>query len=133
MTQITGQVSGPNEVAVLWSNDDASDQAGQGVKGTSRGTTGRRGGTVLGDRKPALVLDRAGQGPRSPVAVVGKAWCLADARKTPIEVGDLLRTSDHPGHAIAPHEQAAAFGAVIGKASPLPNDRGPVLVLVGLA
>jgi hypothetical protein len=38
MTQITGQVSGPNEIAVLGINDDTSDQAGQGVKGTSRGT-----------------------------------------------------------------------------------------------
>lgn len=42
MAKVTGQVSGPNEVAVLGINGDTSDQAGQGVKGTSRG-----GGAVL--------------------------------------------------------------------------------------
>ncbi|MCM3923884.1 hypothetical protein ND748_19700 [Frankia sp. AiPs1] len=87
----------------------------------------------LGDRKPAVVLDRADRGPRRPVAVVGKAWCLADAENTPIEVGDLLTTSGRPGHAMAARDPGAAFGAVIGKAlSPLSTGRGMVLVLVGL-
>jgi hypothetical protein len=73
-------------------------------------------------------------GGRRPIAVVGKTWCLAEARDTPIEVGDLLTTSEHPGHARAARDQAAAFGAVIGKAlSPLAAGCGPVLVLVGLA
>jgi hypothetical protein len=67
------------------------------------------------------------------VAVVGKAWCLADALDSPIEVGDLLTTSARPGHAMAARELTAAFGAVIGKAmTPLASGRGPVLVLVGL-
>jgi hypothetical protein len=88
----------------------------------------------LGDRRPAIVLDRTGQGARSPVAVVGKAWCLADAREAPIEVGDLLTTSKVPGHAMAAREAGTAFGAVIGKAlSPLAVGCGTVLVLVGLA
>jgi hypothetical protein len=92
----------------------------------------------LGDRKPALVLDRRepdqpGQGPRRPVAVVGKAWCLADAGATPIEVGDLLTTSALPGHAMTAVDAGAAFGAVIGKAlTGLAAGRGRVLVLVGL-
>jgi hypothetical protein len=67
------------------------------------------------------------------VAVVGKAWCLADAQATPIEVGDLLTTSERPGHAMAAREPSAAFGAVIGKAlTPLGDGCGMVLVLVGL-
>jgi hypothetical protein len=87
----------------------------------------------LGDRRPAVVLDRTDRGPRRPVAVVGKAWCLADAQVAPIEVGDLLTTSERPGHAMAAREPGAAFGAVIGKAlTPLASGCGMVLVLVGL-
>jgi len=87
----------------------------------------------LGNRRPAVVLDRTDRGPRRPVAVVGKAWCLADAQSVPIEVGDLLTTSGRPGHAMAAREPGAAFGAVIGKAlSPLAAGCGMVLVLVGL-
>lgn len=87
----------------------------------------------MSDRRPAVVLDRADRGPRRPVAVVGKAWCLADAEEAPIEVGDLLTTSGSPGRAMAAREPAAAFGAIIGKAlTPLAAGRGTVLVLVGL-
>lgn len=93
-----------------------------------------------GDRVPAVVLDqgtRAGTGeraqPRRPVAVVGKAWCLADATAEPISVGDLLTSSGRRGHAMRASEPEAAFGAVIGKAlTPLAGGVGLVLVLVGL-
>jgi hypothetical protein len=87
----------------------------------------------LQDRRPALILDRSVGGRRQPIAVVGKAWCLADADDSPIEVGDLLTTSGHAGHAMAVRRPTDAFGAVIGKAlSPLAAGRGSVLVLVGL-
>lgn len=84
-----------------------------------------------GDRKPALVLDRSDdRNDRRAVAVVGKAWCRADG---PIEVGDLLTTSDNPGHAMAAKDRDASFGAVLGKAlTPLAAGTGLVLVLVGL-
>ena len=92
-----------------------------------------------GDRAPALILDRpavdaaAGSALRSPVAVIGKAWCLADATSEPINVGDLLTTSGSEGHAMRASDRLAAFGAVIGKAlSPLNAGTGLVLVLVGL-
>ena len=88
-----------------------------------------------GDRVPALVLDRVeGTGAvRQPLAVVGKAWCLADASETPIVVGDLLTTSVRAGHAMRARDKVASIGATIGKAlSPLPSGTGPVLVLVGL-
>ncbi|WP_256796405.1 hypothetical protein [Terrabacter sp. Ter38] len=88
----------------------------------------------LGDRKPAVVLDRvAGVAKRQPVAVVGKAWCLADASLSPIAVGDLLTTSSRPGHAMCAMDKSRAFGSVIGKAlTPLASGTGRVLVLVGL-
>ncbi len=88
-----------------------------------------------GDRVPALVLDRdqAGSGPRLPLAVTGKAWCVADAREYPIEVGDLLTTASEPGHAMRVSDRMQAVGAIIGKAlTPLRDGQGPLLVLVGL-
>lgn len=111
------------------------------VMPTQRAYDSRVAGVVsgAGDRKPALVLDRRDggaplEGPqRVPVAVVGKAWCHADATADPIEVGDMLTSSPLAGHAMKATDHVAAFGAVIGKAlTPLPDGTGPVLVLVGL-
>jgi len=88
-----------------------------------------------GDRVPALTLDRGvGDGTRRPLAVAGKAWCVADAREHPIEVGDLLTTATEPGAAMRVTDRLEAIGAIIGKAlTPLREGRGPVLVLVGLS
>ena len=94
-----------------------------------------------GDREPALVLDREPDGVqggnparRMPLAVAGKAWCLADATHEPIKVGDLLTTAARPAHAMRVGNRLDAIGAVIGKAlTPLREGTGPVLVLVGLA
>jgi hypothetical protein len=70
-----------------------------------------------GHHKPGLVLDRQpGQGNRSPVALLGKVFCKLDAGYASVEVGDLLTTSDTPGHAMKAGDPARAFGAVIGKA-----------------
>lgn len=88
-----------------------------------------------GDRVPALVLDRAAEttARRLPLAVVGKAWCLADATDSPIVVGDVLTTSTRAGHAMHAQDRLASVGAIIGKAlTPLPTGTGTVLVLVGL-
>lgn len=87
-----------------------------------------------GDRKAALVLDRQDSGAsRRAVAMLGKAWCLADASARSIEVGDLLTTSSITGHAMAAVDREASFGAVLGKAlTPLATGTGLVLVLVGL-
>ncbi len=90
-----------------------------------------------GDRVPALVLDRgsdpARAAARRPVAVVGKAWCLADATDGPVRPGDLLTSGRRPGHAQVAGNPLDAFGAVIGKAlTGLESGTGQVLVLVGL-
>lgn len=69
-----------------------------------------------------------------PIANVGRVWCLVDADANgAIEPGDLLTTSDTPGHAMKVTDPAASQGAVIGKAmSRLESGKGMVLVLVGL-
>ena len=90
-----------------------------------------------GDRKPAIVLDRPAeprpQVRRQPVAVIGKAWCLADASDGPVRPGDLLTSGRRPGHAQVAGNPIDAFGAVIGKAlTGLESGTGQVLVLVGL-
>jgi hypothetical protein len=50
-----------------------------------------------------------------------------------IKPGDLLTTSDSPGHAMRATDRGRAYGSVIGKAmSPLEDGQGLVLVLVSL-
>jgi hypothetical protein len=69
----------------------------------------------------------------NPVALTGRVYCWADASYGRIEPGDMLTTSNTPGHAmrVADHQQAQ--GAVIGKAmSSLDEGTGLVLVLVSL-
>jgi hypothetical protein len=68
-----------------------------------------------------------------PVALTGRVWCWCDASYGAIECGDLLTTSDTPGHAMKIGDYSRAPGATIGKAmTPLASGRGMVLVLVSL-
>jgi len=70
-----------------------------------------------GSFRPGIVLDkRAGQDDRPAVALFGKVYCKVDAQFGPIEVGDMLTSSDTPGHAMKASDPARAFGAVVGKA-----------------
>jgi hypothetical protein len=87
-----------------------------------------------GDYKPGIVLDkRSTQGHRSPVALLGKVFCKADASYAPIQVGDLLTTSPSPGHAMKAVDPLQAFGAVIGKAlRPLREGQALIPVLIAL-
>ena len=87
-----------------------------------------------GPYKPGLVLDRRAESPnRKPVALVGKVQCCVDARYGPIDVGDLLTTSDTAGHAMRASDPLKAFGAVIGKAlGTLPTGQGLLPILVAL-
>ncbi len=67
------------------------------------------------------------------VALSGRVYVLADASNGEIEPGDLLTTSDAPGHAMKVTDIAKAQGAILGKAmSRLQDGRGMVLVLVTL-
>jgi hypothetical protein len=87
-----------------------------------------------GDYRPGIILGRQeGGGARPSVALVGKVACKVDASYGAVEVGDLLTTSDTPGHAMKASDPARAFGAVIGKAlAGLPDGRGLVPILVAL-
>ena len=85
---------------------------------------------------PGLTLRQEGQPVATgahPVAMTGRVWVLADADASPIEPGDLLTSSEVPGHAMAARDADRSHGAVIGKAmTRLESGRGHVLVLVNL-
>jgi hypothetical protein len=87
-----------------------------------------------GDYRPGIVLDsKRGGGIRRAVAVLGKVACNVDAAYGAIEVGDLLTTSETPGHAMKVTDSTRAFGSVIGKAlGSLPAGRALVPILVAL-
>lgn len=87
-----------------------------------------------GDYKPGLVLDRhPAQGDRRPIALLGKTFCKVDASYAAIDVGDLLTTSETPGHAMKATDTSRSFGAVIGKAlRPLSGGQGLIPILIAL-
>jgi hypothetical protein len=87
-----------------------------------------------GDYRPGIVLDRQPvQGTRAPVALLGKVFCKVDAGYGPVAVGDLLTTSDTPGHAMKAADPFKAFGSVIGKAlRPLAAGQGLIPILIAL-
>lgn len=67
------------------------------------------------------------------VALSGRVYVQADAAFGAIKPGDLLTTSDTPGHAMKVTEHGKAQGAILGKAmSGLKEGKGMVLVLVTL-
>lgn len=87
-----------------------------------------------GGVNPGLMLTQEGSiadGDR-PVAMTGRvyAWVDADANG-PIQPGDLLTTSNNPGHAMKATDRDLAFGTVVGKAmTSLDSGQGLVLMLV---
>jgi hypothetical protein len=86
-----------------------------------------------GSRRPGLILDRQSRSGRRPLALTGKVWCKVDADWAPVALGDLLTTSQTPGHAMRATDPARAFGSVIGKAlGSLDAGRGLVPILVAL-
>lgn len=67
------------------------------------------------------------------VALTGRVYVRADATNGAIEPGDLLTTSETPGHAMKVTDHTKAQGAILGKAmSNLAGGKGMVLVLVTL-
>jgi hypothetical protein len=90
-----------------------------------------------GEFKPGLILGREkGQSDshRVAVALMGKVYCKVDAQFGEIGVGDLLTTSDTPGHAMRADDPLKAFGSVIGKAlqSLSAGQKGLIPILVAL-
>lgn len=88
-----------------------------------------------GGIQPGMLMGQSGSlaDGEYPVALTGRVYCWADASNGAIEPGDLLTTSDTPGHAMKVTDYAKAQGAIIGKAmSGLEDGKGLVLVLVTL-
>jgi hypothetical protein len=85
-----------------------------------------------GTLKPAIVLQRlencAG---RSPIALVGQAFCKVDASFGRIAPGDLLTTSSTPGYAMKALDESRRTGAILGKAlGRLDDGQGLIAILV---
>jgi len=84
--------------------------------------------------QPGLALHQQGrlEGGRN-VALTGRVYALADATSASIRPGDLLTTSDTPGHVMKVQDRERGHGAILGKAmTPLAEGTGMVLVLVSL-
>ncbi len=83
---------------------------------------------------PGLTLHQEGAFANGQkVALTGRVYALADATDGTIKPGDLLTTSETPGHAMKASDPTKAQGAILGKAmSPLTHGRGMILVLVTL-
>jgi hypothetical protein len=88
-----------------------------------------------GGVNPGILMTQKGSTAHGtiPIALTGRVYCLAEASGGSIEPGDLLTTSDTPGHAMKATDRDKSFGSVIGKAmTGLAKDKGLVLVLVTL-
>ena len=106
------------------------------LKSSDRAYDTRVAGVVsgAGGIKPGLVLSQRQSIKASQyVALSGVVYVLADTSNGSIKPGDLLTTSDTPGHAMKVSDSKKAQGAVLGKAmSPLPEGKGLILALVSL-
>jgi hypothetical protein len=88
-----------------------------------------------GGVKPGMMMSQPGTlaDGQFPVALSGRVYCWVDATQGAIEPGDLLTTSNTPGHAMKATDAAKAQGAIIGKAmTGLKEGKGLALVLVTL-
>lgn len=96
------------------------------VAGVVSGANGFSVGAVLGNLP--------GHEDAPPIALSGRVYVQCDASQGAIEPGDLLTTSDTPGHAMKATDRERSHGTVIGKAmEALPaGKQGLVLVLVNL-
>jgi hypothetical protein len=88
-----------------------------------------------GGIKPGMLMGQKGTAAdgKHPVALTGRVYAMADTCNGPIEPGDLITTSDTPGHAMKATDSKLSQGAILGKAmTRLADGKGLVLVLVSL-
>jgi len=79
----------------------------------------------------SLGTNETGNAGEKLIAVAGRVPCKVDATYAPIEPGDLLTTSDTPGHAMKAADPQ--IGTILGKAlEPLDSGTGVIEVLVTL-
>lgn len=142
------QIDGGSDVAEPFSQSDGSqaepgtvmviDENNPGkLKPSTQAYDTRVAGIVsgAGGVNPGLILTQEGTVVDGdvPVALSGRVYVKASAEGGPIRPGDLLTTSDLPGHAMRASDRERRDGAVIGKAmTELKEGTGLVLVLVNL-
>jgi hypothetical protein len=98
----------------------------RGVAGVVSGAGGIAPGMLMGQKNSPA--DGS-----VPVAMTGRVYCMCDASFGAIAPGDLLTSSDTPGHAMRASDYERSHGCIIGKAmTRLEEGRGLVLVLVNL-
>jgi len=113
----------PDQPGELRVSDRAYDRT---VAGCISGANGINPGLVIEQENSIMSGDY-------PVALTGRVYCYADAAYGSIEPGDLLTTSDTPGHMMVVKDYDRAHGSIIGKAmTGLKSGRGLILVLVTL-
>jgi hypothetical protein len=113
----------PEQPGHLRMADKAYDRT---VAGVVSGANGINAGLTMGQEGTIA-------NGKLPVSLTGRVYCYADASNGPITPGDLLTTSDVPGHAMKVTDHAKAQGAIIGKAmTSLTKGQGLILVLVTL-
>ena len=120
----------PGTVVVVTPGHVNSVSASSGAYDTRvAGVVSEQPGMILGESGPSKVM----------VATTGRVRVHVDATEKQIRVGDLLVTSDKPGHAMrsdAIEIQGRKFhqpGTIIGKAlEPLAGGEGEILVLLSL-
>ena len=115
----------------------AIDPKNAGKLTLARGAYNRRvAGIISGANNLSvgmLLPDLADGNTAQPVALSGRVWVYADAGKAGIKPGDLLTSSQTPGHAMKVTNHRRANGSIIGKAmTELKTGTGLVLVLVSL-
>lgn len=117
-----GTVMVLNESGNLISSQTSYDKR---VVGIVAGAGKLRPGIVLGHHSDSVK--------RVPITLVGRTYCKVDANECPIAIGDLLTTSETPGHAMKATDTLLAFGAIIGKAlEPVTTGTALIPVLVCL-
>lgn len=96
------------------------------VAGVVSGAGGIEPGLIMGQE--GSIADGA-----YPVALTGRVYVYVDASYGAIAPGDLLTTSETPGHAMKVADHARSQGAILGKAmTALEEGTGLVLMLVSL-
>lgn len=127
-TLADGESAEPGTVMVL--DDDGR------LRASSEPCDTRVAGVVsgAGDLRPGIVLGRdPGQSARrAAIALAGQVNCRVDAGGRGIRPGQLLTTSDRPGHATAVPDACNAVGAIVGKAL-RPLNRGTDLIPILVA
>lgn len=128
---VSGEVpAAPGQVVVI------DDQYPGQVRISDRPYDVRVAGVVAGagNNEPGIVLTAMSRREGAQhIALTGVVYVMADASMAPIRPGDLLTTSENPGHAMRVLDFGKANGAVLGKAlGSLDDGTGLVLMLISL-